>query len=64
MKIELDGEDNTITVDGVRMSLELLRLLANPDAKRFYSLVRKGDVVTVQAFELTSPIFEQRSAAN
>ena len=49
MKILLDSTDETITVDGVKISLFLLRALANPDPKRLYRLVREGDVVTVTA---------------
>lgn len=51
MRIELDAQTKIITVHGVKISLELLKTLANPDPSTLYRLTRKGDVVTVQTFD-------------
>lgn len=47
MRVELDMGAGIITVDGVRISLDLLKHLANPDPKQFYSMIRTKDEVTV-----------------
>lgn len=47
MQIDFDGEKNTITVDGVTISLESLKTIVNPDASRTYRFVRIQNVVTV-----------------
>lgn len=64
MEIDFDHAAETITVDGVKISLELLRSFANPDEKRFYRMARHGDIVTVESFVMDSPTFERRSEAN
>lgn len=52
MKVEIDSQRQTITVDGVVISLELLRCFANPDPAKLYQFVRKDDCVTVQTFRV------------
>jgi len=47
MRIEIDGEADVITVDGLRISLDVLRVLANPDVKQTYRFERQGDSTTV-----------------
>ena len=64
MRVEFDSERQSVNVDGVEISLVLLHALANPDASRFYKLVRTGNIVNVEAFELSSQEFQQRSMAN
>jgi hypothetical protein len=51
MRIELDAQTEILTLDGVKISLELLKNLANPDPSKLYRMTRKGDVVTVQTFD-------------
>jgi hypothetical protein len=46
-RCEFDGDRNTITVDGVVISLEVLRTLANPDPRVTYRMERTGNVVTI-----------------
>jgi hypothetical protein len=48
MKIDLDAQTEVLTLDGVRISFELLKSFANPDPKKLYFMQRAGDVVTVQ----------------
>lgn len=47
MLVELDSVEEVITVDGVKISLALLKCLANPDPNRTYRLTRRGNDVTV-----------------
>jgi hypothetical protein len=65
MKIDFDSTDNTITVDGVRISLELLRCLANPDQYRLYTFVREGEIVICRTFviDADSALLSSRSGA-
>jgi hypothetical protein len=49
LHVELDSELGVIRVDGVTISLALLKTLANPDNTRTYRMRRDGDVVTVEA---------------
>jgi hypothetical protein len=51
MKIEFDGELNMMDVDGVSISLEVLKRLSNPDANFFYQFERSGDLVIVRRFD-------------
>lgn len=46
MTVELDMQRQTITVDGVEVSLELLAYMANPDANKWIRLVRLDNNVT------------------
>ncbi len=48
MRIEIDSERDLIIVDGVKIALELLKVLAQPDPTVMYRLVRQGDSVTVE----------------
>jgi hypothetical protein len=49
MKIELDGERQTITVNGVPISLEVLETLTNPDCTKVYRFKRQeNDSVIVE----------------
>lgn len=48
MRVELDAQAQTITVDGVAISLDLLKALANPKPERVFRLTRAGDVVTAE----------------
>lgn len=57
MKIDLEtgpGTLNIITVDGIKITLDLLRSLANPDPTLLYRMKRDGDttVVTLAAVEV------------
>jgi hypothetical protein len=52
VKILLDTAKETLTVDGVTMSLDVVRQLANPDAAMFYKFERNADEVICQAFKL------------
>jgi len=45
MKISIDSATEIITVDGVQISLALLKSVANPEPDFIYTMVRKGDVV-------------------
>lgn len=47
MHIELDTVAEVLTVDDVKISIELLRALANPDPKRTYRMERRGNDVVV-----------------
>jgi hypothetical protein len=47
MRIEIDSVDGVIEVDGVKISLDLLKHFAHPDPKKFYQLERLGETVTV-----------------
>lgn len=49
MQIELDAQTEILTVDGVKISLDLLKSLANPDPHKVFHMTREGDVVTIQA---------------
>lgn len=55
MKILLDTKNETLTVDGVTMSLDMVRMLANPDVMMFYKFERTNDAVICQAFRLEQP---------
>ena len=48
MKVELDSILNLLTVDGVRISLDCLKTLANPDESKLYRMKREGDTVVVE----------------
>lgn len=50
--VEFDAATATITVDGVKISLALLRTFANPDPRQTYRFIRSGDVVTVVTIPL------------
>ena len=50
MMVEFDSEQNTITIDGVAMSLEVLSTFANPDPAKLYRMRRVGNVVIVHEF--------------
>jgi hypothetical protein len=65
MRTFLDSELQTLELDGISIHFDLLRSLANPDSERFYRLVRDGDIVTVQSFELKalSQVIAQQSEA-
>ena len=52
MKILLDTNNETLTVDGVTMSLDVVRQLANPDAAMFYKFERVDDAVVCHGFRL------------
>jgi hypothetical protein len=56
VKIELDSYTNIITVDGVKISLEILKTLANPSYDKYYQFARSGDVVWIT--ESTRPPFK------
>lgn len=47
MRIALDSETEVLTVDGVKLSFELLKHFAHPDPAKLFSMVREGDVTTV-----------------
>ena len=64
MRVEFDSERQSVNVDGVEISLDVLRMMADPNKERFYRLVRIGDMVNVEAFELSSSESRQRSMAN
>lgn len=51
MTIEIDTEQEIITVDGVKISLQLLKTFANPDPTKLFAMKRDGDVVTVTVIE-------------
>lgn len=51
MKVELDSKLNTITLDGVRISLDMLLYMCNPLPNQFMHLVRCDDVVTCLTFD-------------
>jgi len=50
MQIEIDTEARILKIDGVRISLDLLKNLAEPNPHRLYHIVRRGDVVSVDKF--------------
>jgi hypothetical protein len=50
MKIEFDSNKETVTLDGIEMSFELLKHLANPDPAILYRAKRDGNLVTVECF--------------
>jgi hypothetical protein len=43
----IDSSTQTITVDGIVISLSLLKDLANPDDMSLYAIKREGDTVTM-----------------
>jgi hypothetical protein len=47
MKVEFDGERNTVTVNGVAICLEVLKVITDPDPRAWLRFERQGDVVTV-----------------
>lgn len=47
MNFEFNSEDNTMTVNGIRISFELLAALTNPDESVVHSFRRRGNKVTV-----------------
>lgn len=62
MEILLDTKNETLTVDGVTMSLDLVRQLANPDRAMFYKFSRidadggaAAAVIICEAFRLEQP---------
>jgi hypothetical protein len=48
MIFTVDTERETLTIDGVAISLALLAMLAQPDPDKHYSLVRHGTMVTAK----------------
>ena len=54
MKILLDTNNEALTVDGVTMSLDVIRQLANPDVALFYKFERADNFVVCHAFHLES----------
>jgi hypothetical protein len=47
VKVEIDIGRQTISIDDVVMSLELLKSLVNPDPLKMYSFVRRADLVII-----------------
>jgi hypothetical protein len=47
MRIEIDTVAEILDVDGVKISLDLLRHFAHPDPKKFFQMERSGETVTV-----------------
>jgi hypothetical protein len=47
VKIQLDSETRTLTIDGVAISFEVLIALAHPDSSRFYRFVRSAHGTTI-----------------
>lgn len=47
MQIHVDGEKNTITLDGVEISLDVLKTIARPDPNTLHRFVRIGNEVHV-----------------
>ena len=50
MRIEIDTEAGILEIDGIKISLDLLRNLAEPNPHRLYHIVRRGDVVSIDKF--------------
>lgn len=51
MKVDLDMQQQTITVDGVCVSLDVLRIFAHPDPLILYRMERKGNVTHVESLD-------------
>jgi hypothetical protein len=47
MRIDLDSGTETISLDGIVISLSLLKDLVNPDDASLYAINRKGNMVTM-----------------
>lgn len=50
MHVEMDYEQDSITVDGVEISLSVLAVLSNPDEKLFYRFEKHGGVVYAEGW--------------
>ena len=49
-RCEFDSSPPTITVDGLTISLEFLKIVANPNPQAYYRMVRNGTELTVTEF--------------
>jgi hypothetical protein len=52
VKVDLDSHTGVITIDGLMISLELLKALANPDPSKLYRMRREGEVTIVETVVL------------
>ncbi|MFL6314802.1 MAG: hypothetical protein ACJ71W_22075 [Terriglobales bacterium] len=52
MKVELDSHTGVLTIDGLMIQLDLLKVLANPDPSKLYRMRREGEVTIVETVVL------------
>jgi hypothetical protein len=62
MTIEFDGETQTVKVDGAMISLDALKLLANPNPVLFYRFVRVSETVFIRSFASREEIEDEFTA--
>lgn len=49
MQIEVDGETETMTIDGIKMTFGFIRILTDPDPTMLYKFERRGNYVKVRS---------------
>jgi hypothetical protein len=52
MLVEFDSDRDTITVDGLIISLAVLRHFVHPEPDSFYQFVREGEITTVTRYQI------------
>lgn len=56
MRVEFDGQDRTITINGVAIAFEILEQMTNPNPRASLRFFRRGDSVDVVRTITDEPI--------
>lgn len=52
MMLSIDTQEEILTLDGVNIRLDLLKVLVDPDESAFYQFQRDGSVINVRRFTI------------
>lgn len=64
MDIKFDGEHDELVIDGVRIALETLATLVDPEPHLFYRFVRDGSTIHVRKYSTREAVIEAAFTAS